>query len=130
MHDFVKRFVEARPITLLNSSILQVPSAYLLLSSHTNPAKAHLTQVFSGSSVPSGFVLWVMREMPPRLVADSHIPARPTVVNFISERTTQNPQWRATVTSSQNKVHSKSYGPFLFILFVFAFTFDLNFSLI
>lgn len=42
MHDFVKRFVEARLITLLNSSILQVPSAYLLLSSHTNPEKLTL----------------------------------------------------------------------------------------
>ncbi|CAL9749445.1 unnamed protein product [Musa acuminata subsp. burmannicoides] len=72
-------------------------------SDHISSSVLIFLYYFIGSSVPSGFVLWVMREMPPRLVADSHRPARPTVVNFISERTTQNPQWRATVTSSQNK---------------------------
>ncbi|WOL14518.1 tobamovirus multiplication protein 1-like isoform X1 [Canna indica] len=60
---------------------------------------------FIGSSIPSGFVLWIMREMPPPLVTNSHMTARSTVVAFIRERNTatQNPQWRATVTSSQNK---------------------------
>ncbi|XP_042418435.1 tobamovirus multiplication protein 1-like isoform X1 [Zingiber officinale] len=60
---------------------------------------------FIGSSVPSGFVLWVMRDMPPPHVAYTHRPSQSTVVTFIRERdsASQNPQWRDTVTSSQNK---------------------------
>ncbi|KAG6494036.1 hypothetical protein ZIOFF_049054 [Zingiber officinale] len=60
---------------------------------------------FIGSSVPSGFVLLVMRDMPPPHVAYAHRPSQSTVVTFIRERdsASQNPQWRNTVTSSQNK---------------------------
>ncbi|XP_074582395.1 tobamovirus multiplication protein 1-like [Curcuma longa] len=60
---------------------------------------------FIGSSVPSGFVLWVMRDMPPPHVAYTNRPSQSTVVTFIRERdsVSQNPQWRDTVTSSQNK---------------------------
>ncbi|XP_072994577.1 tobamovirus multiplication protein 1 isoform X1 [Typha latifolia] len=58
---------------------------------------------FIGSSVPSGFVLWVMRDMPPQLATDR--PVQSTVVTFVRDRTTatQNPQWRTAVASSQNK---------------------------
>ncbi|WOL10998.1 tobamovirus multiplication protein 1-like isoform X1 [Canna indica] len=65
---------------------------------------------FVGSSVPSGFVLWVMRDMPPRVIADNHRPASSTVISFIRE-TNQNPQWRATVTSSQSKLQRLKASP-------------------
>ncbi|KAG6508135.1 hypothetical protein ZIOFF_033497 [Zingiber officinale] len=74
---------------------------------------------FIGSSVPSGFVLWVMREMPPSHVNYTHRTPQSTVVTFIRERDSaaQNPQWRDAVTSLQNKVRSNSHhGPFLFIV--------------
>uniref|UniRef100_A0A6V7QZ40 THH1/TOM1/TOM3 domain-containing protein n=1 Tax=Ananas comosus var. bracteatus TaxID=296719 RepID=A0A6V7QZ40_ANACO len=56
-----------------------------------------------GSSVPSAFVLWVMRDMPPRLSTD--IPTHSRVVTLFTDRatTTQYPQWRTAVTSSQSK---------------------------
>lgn len=58
---------------------------------------------FIGSSVPTGFVLWVMREMPPRLTANR--PDESRVITFIRDTPTtiHAPQWRNTVTSSQNK---------------------------
>ncbi|XP_042394883.1 tobamovirus multiplication protein 1-like isoform X1 [Zingiber officinale] len=60
---------------------------------------------FIGSTVPSGFVLWVMREMPPSHVNYTHRTPQSTVVTFIRERDSaaQNPQWRDAVTSLQNK---------------------------
>lgn len=69
-----------------------------------------LYKFLSGSSVPSGFVLWVMREMPPSLVVDSHRISESTIVTFIRETNTVagSLQWRDTVTSSQNKVWSES----------------------
>ncbi|KAL6845166.1 hypothetical protein ACP4OV_024661 [Aristida adscensionis] len=59
-----------------------------------------LAFLLAGSAVPSGFVLWIMRDMPHR-----HAVERPTesrVVTVFRERpsTTQDPQWRAAVTSS------------------------------
>ncbi|XP_008798306.1 protein TOM THREE HOMOLOG 1-like [Phoenix dactylifera] len=58
---------------------------------------------FIGSSVPSGFVLWVMRELPPQPAADR--PEESRVVTFMRESPidTHNLQWRTAVTSSQNK---------------------------
>lgn len=58
---------------------------------------------FTGSSVPSGFVLWIMRDMPPPVAADR--PPQSRVVTFVRETSTSthNSQWRTTVTSSQNK---------------------------
>uniref|UniRef100_A0A0D9V5P3 THH1/TOM1/TOM3 domain-containing protein n=1 Tax=Leersia perrieri TaxID=77586 RepID=A0A0D9V5P3_9ORYZ len=56
---------------------------------------------FIGSSIPSGFVLWVMKDIPHRQIIE-----RPThstrVVTLFRERppTTQDPQWRTAVTSS------------------------------
>ncbi|XP_074574659.1 tobamovirus multiplication protein 1-like [Curcuma longa] len=54
---------------------------------------------FIGSSVPSGFVLWVMREMPPSHLNFTHRTPQSTIVTFIRGRdsTAQNPQ------SLQNK---------------------------
>jgi hypothetical protein len=56
-----------------------------------------------GSSVPSGFVLWIMRDLPHRQVVER--PTESRVVTLFRERpsTTQDPQWRTAVTSS-NKV--------------------------
>ncbi|XP_010924357.1 protein TOM THREE HOMOLOG 1 isoform X2 [Elaeis guineensis] len=58
---------------------------------------------FIGSSVPSGFVLWVMRELPTQQAADR--PEESRVVTFVRESPidTHNLQWRTAVTSSQNK---------------------------
>ncbi|KAJ3695257.1 hypothetical protein LUZ60_000634 [Juncus effusus] len=62
---------------------------------------------FIGSSVPCGFVIWVMREIPQRAVIER--PIQQTVVTFIRDNrsanttTNQNPQWRTAVTSSQSK---------------------------
>ncbi|XP_038981488.1 tobamovirus multiplication protein 3-like isoform X2 [Phoenix dactylifera] len=58
---------------------------------------------FIGSSVPSGFILWVMRELPPHLAA--HRPEESREVTFIRESLidTRNLQWRTAVTSSQSK---------------------------
>lgn len=63
--------------------------------------------------MPSGFVLWVMRDMPPRLSTD--IPTHSRVVTLFTDRatTTQYPQWRTAVTSSQSKVHSQCNAMFL-----------------
>ncbi|ONM38207.1 hypothetical protein ZEAMMB73_Zm00001d043483 [Zea mays] len=59
-----------------------------------------------GSSVPSGFVLWIMREMPHRQVVERSVESR--VVTLFRERpsTTQDPQWRTAVTSSNKALKS------------------------
>ncbi|KAJ6796774.1 tobamovirus multiplication protein 1 [Iris pallida] len=55
-----------------------------------------------GSSVPSGVVLWIMREIPPQAAAD-RLPET-NVVTYVQDTTlVHNPQWRTTVASSQNK---------------------------
>lgn len=57
-----------------------------------------------GSSVPSAFVLWVMREMPPQLAANGQTQTR--VVTFIRDDPVANThlqRWTAA-TSSKNKV--------------------------
>ncbi|XP_066312568.1 tobamovirus multiplication protein 1-like isoform X2 [Miscanthus floridulus] len=61
---------------------------------------------FIGSSVPSGFVLWIMREMPHRQVVER--PTESRVVTLFRERpsTTQDPQWRTAVTSSNKALKS------------------------
>uniref|UniRef100_A0ACD5W1J0 Uncharacterized protein n=1 Tax=Avena sativa TaxID=4498 RepID=A0ACD5W1J0_AVESA len=59
-----------------------------------------------GSSVPSGFVLWVMRDMPQRPIVER--PTQSRVVNLFRDRppTTQDPQWRTAVTSSNKALKS------------------------
>ncbi|XP_011624514.1 tobamovirus multiplication protein 1 isoform X2 [Amborella trichopoda] len=57
---------------------------------------------FIGSSIPSIVILWVMREAPPRLVANRSTPPRPVMV--IRESRTPSPyphHWLAATTSSQ-----------------------------
>lgn len=74
----------------------------------SNPLN-HFCDIYSGSSVPSAFVLWVMREMPPPFVDSRHAQSRVPqlrTVPFIEDRpvaTHQAHRW-TTVTSSQNKV--------------------------
>ncbi|KAJ6803216.1 tobamovirus multiplication protein 1 [Iris pallida] len=60
-----------------------------------------------GSSVPSGVVLWIMREMPPQVAADRLPESR--VVTYVRDSTVaHNPQWRTTVASSLNKALKSS----------------------
>ncbi|KAJ3685069.1 hypothetical protein LUZ61_014233 [Rhynchospora tenuis] len=73
---------------------------------------------FIGSSVPCAFVLWVMRELPQRQSIER--PVQHRVVAYIRESrgpgtstgaettTSENPLWRAAVTSSQSKALKSS----------------------
>lgn len=57
-----------------------------------------------GSSVPSAFLLWVMREVPP--VAPANVQEESTTLTFISDSSVaiQNPQRWITVASVSNQV--------------------------
>ncbi|CAO1945998.1 unnamed protein product [Urochloa humidicola] len=61
---------------------------------------------FIGSSVPSGLVLWIMRDLPHRQVVER--PTESRVVTLFRERpsTTQDPQWRTAVASSNKALKS------------------------
>uniref|UniRef100_M8BAH7 Uncharacterized protein n=1 Tax=Aegilops tauschii TaxID=37682 RepID=M8BAH7_AEGTA len=61
------------------------------------------------SSVPSGFVLWVMRDMPQRPTVER--PTQSRVVTLFRDRPspTQDPQWRAAVTSSNKELDLKHF---------------------
>ncbi|KAG8077937.1 hypothetical protein GUJ93_ZPchr0007g4196 [Zizania palustris] len=61
---------------------------------------------FIGSSIPSGFVLWVMRDIPHRQTVER--PTHSRVVTLFRDRpsTTQDPQWRTAVTSSNKALKS------------------------
>ncbi|RZC45438.1 hypothetical protein C5167_038379 [Papaver somniferum] len=102
-------------VCFTTSAVVALASNVPLLY-HWHPVNANgvITSVliiiyyFIGSSVPSAFVLWVMREMPPPFVdsrqAQSRVPQLRTVP-FIEDRpvaTHQAHRW-TTVTSSQNK---------------------------
>ena len=69
----------------------------------------------SGSSVPSAFLLWVMRELPPSLTTDIYVESRP--VSFISDspEPVNRPQRWTTATSSRNQVQlfTKLFSVFL-----------------
>lgn len=57
-----------------------------------------------GSSVPSSYVLWSMREIPSRHVAEK--PPQSRVITIIRDSPSApplNPQWRTAVTNSQNR---------------------------
>lgn len=60
--------------------------------------------VLSGSSIPSAFVLWVMRELPPLITAN--IREEPTTLTFVSDGSTtlEHPQSWTTAMSLQNQV--------------------------
>ncbi|XP_006646327.2 tobamovirus multiplication protein 1 [Oryza brachyantha] len=61
---------------------------------------------FIGSSIPSGFVLWVMKDIPHRQTVER--PTQSRVVTLFRDRpsTTQDPQWRTAVTSSNKALKS------------------------
>ncbi|KAL5731864.1 hypothetical protein ACHQM5_004552 [Ranunculus cassubicifolius] len=63
---------------------------------------------FIGSSIPSAFVLWVMRELPPAVAI--HSEEQSSIVTYISDAPsiTQNPQRWTTATSSQNQASRAS----------------------
>ncbi|KAM7524966.1 hypothetical protein LguiA_014868 [Lonicera macranthoides] len=62
---------------------------------------------FIGSSVPSAFVLWVMRELPPSSVANMQEESR-TIVFISDSSVTAHPQRWTAATSSQNQVSRAS----------------------
>lgn len=63
----------------------------------------YLTKYFPGSSVPSVFVLWVMRELPPPLVTYRQQESR--TIAFISDSSvTVQPQRWTAAASAQNQV--------------------------
>lgn len=63
-----------------------------------------------GSSVPSAFLLWVMRELPAMSVTNT--PEEAMTVTFIRDDspTMHHPQRWTAVTSSQNPVHTISFS--------------------
>lgn len=78
----------------------------LYLGEHSSGVQTALLLIlyyFIGSSTPSGFVLWVMRDLPPTRAATRNDESR--IVTFISDRTTgiHNPQRWTNVASSQNQ---------------------------
>ncbi|WVZ68822.1 hypothetical protein U9M48_017711 [Paspalum notatum var. saurae] len=79
---------------------------YLTDEDVINNAVVLFLYYFIGSSVPSGFVLWIMRDMPHRQVVER--PAESRVVTLFRERpsTTQDPQWRTADTSSNKALKS------------------------
>ncbi|PKA48727.1 hypothetical protein AXF42_Ash018669 [Apostasia shenzhenica] len=56
-----------------------------------------------GFSVPSSYVLWSMREMPPGFAADLPPQTREVIIIRDNPPAPPIPQWRTTVTNSQNK---------------------------
>ncbi|KAL7591243.1 hypothetical protein Lser_V15G32679 [Lactuca serriola] len=58
---------------------------------------------FIGSSVPSGFVLWVMRELPPLVVVN--VPEESRTLAYVSDysATTTQPQHWTSITTAQNQ---------------------------
>ncbi|KAF9590051.1 hypothetical protein IFM89_030363 [Coptis chinensis] len=63
---------------------------------------------FIGSSVPSAYVLWIMRELPPAVAIDSE--RQSSIVTFMSDTTAamHNSQRWTTATSSQNQASRAS----------------------
>lgn len=62
---------------------------------------------FIGSSVPSAFVLWVMRELPPSMAIS--VPVETRTLAFVSEYpTTTPPQHWTTIATAQNQVSRAS----------------------
>ncbi|XP_047315276.1 tobamovirus multiplication protein 1 [Impatiens glandulifera] len=87
-----------------------IPMLYHWHNQHINIAVTSLLLIlyyFIGSSVPSAFVLWVMRELPPSAVA--HIQAETRTIAFIHDPTAPvHPQRWTAAASSQNQVSKAS----------------------
>ncbi|KAF9592060.1 hypothetical protein IFM89_011810 [Coptis chinensis] len=92
----------------------------LLLLYHWHPRDVNgiLTSIlvflyyFIGSSVPSAYVLWIMRELPPAFAVDSE--RQSSIVTFMSDTTVamHNSQRWTSATSSQNQVlHASRASP-------------------
>ncbi|KAF2314667.1 hypothetical protein GH714_028377 [Hevea brasiliensis] len=60
---------------------------------------------FIGSSVPSAFILWIMRELPPAIVPDVHEESRTIAYITDTSVVAHIPQRWTTATSLQNQVH-------------------------
>lgn len=58
--------------------------------------------------MPSGFVLWVMRELPPSVAVN--VPEESRTLAFVSDysTTTTQPQHWTTITTAQNQVQMLS----------------------
>ncbi|XP_019078243.1 tobamovirus multiplication protein 1 isoform X2 [Vitis vinifera] len=63
---------------------------------------------FIGSSVPSAFVLWVMRELPPSITTVIYVESRPVTFISDSSESVNHPQRWSTATSSQNQISRAS----------------------
>ncbi|KAG9447976.1 hypothetical protein H6P81_014104 [Aristolochia fimbriata] len=91
--------------------ITNIPVLYHEDFEYKNAVKTSILIIvyyFIGSSVPSGFVLWVMREMPPRHVVVTPVQSR--VVTYIRDGRVAVPhthRW-TTATSSQNQASKAS----------------------
>ncbi|KAI3824638.1 hypothetical protein L1987_06104 [Smallanthus sonchifolius] len=57
---------------------------------------------FIGSSIPSAFVLWIMRELPPTVAIN--LPGEPRTLTFVNDYSpTTEPQHWTTITTAQNQ---------------------------
>lgn len=91
--------------------LTDIPVLYLWHQDHiggVSTAVLLILYYFIGSSTPSAFVLWVMRELPPPRVTGRNEESR--IVTFISDRSTgiHNPQRWTNVASSQNQTSRAS----------------------
>ncbi|KAK8608088.1 hypothetical protein V6N13_023522 [Hibiscus sabdariffa] len=84
-----------------------IPVLYHWHELHINGVYTSLLLIlyyFIGSSVPSAFVLWVMRELPPMSMANTQ--EESTRVTFITENSARRPQNWTTSASSRNQSES------------------------
>ncbi|KAJ8449959.1 hypothetical protein Cgig2_029321 [Carnegiea gigantea] len=86
--------------------LTDIPVLYLWHQEHIGGVSTAVLLIlyhFIGSSTPSAFILWVMRELPPPRVTSRNEESR--IVTFISDRSTgiHNPQRWTNVASSQNQ---------------------------
>ncbi|KAI5670813.1 hypothetical protein M9H77_11177 [Catharanthus roseus] len=94
----------------LTTIFSEIPFLYNWRQQQTNIVRTLLLLVlnyFIGSSVPSAFLLWVMRELPPTIVINREEESR--TIAFVSDSLVAvHPQRWTTVTSSQNQVSRAS----------------------
>ncbi|KAJ9565570.1 hypothetical protein OSB04_001536 [Centaurea solstitialis] len=66
-----------------------------------------LLYYFIGSSIPSGFVLWIMRELPPSVAIN--VPEESRTLTFVSDYSASTqPQHWTTITTAQNQASRAS----------------------
>ncbi|KAK3183401.1 hypothetical protein Dsin_030687 [Dipteronia sinensis] len=92
--------------------LTDIPLSYQWNVKKLNGVKALVLLIlyyFIGSSVPSAFVLWIMRELPPPVIVSRQEQSR--VITFIRRNTPtsmDHPQYWATTTSLKNQVSKAS----------------------